>query len=108
MSKRSRKEDNAKTNLLLAIKTGKYIMGFNNILRAVVQKRVECIVMSSNYKPTYRKMLEYYSVLAGGVPILFYDATNRELGDLLEMKRRVGCMAIFDQGEADLIPSRGN
>jgi large subunit ribosomal protein L30e len=108
MSRRSKNEDNITSALMLAMKTGQFIVGFRKTLKAVVQKKARCIVVCSNYKPTHRKMLEYYSVLAGGIPILFHDATNRELGNLLEAKCMVGCIAILDQGEADLIPIKSN
>lgn len=108
MARRQNKGDKIATALPLAIKTGKYIIGFNKVVKSVIMKQVKCLVISSNFPSNKRKLLEYYSVLAGGIPIVFHEANNNELGNIIEKGHRIGCISILDQGEADLIPVKEN
>ncbi|AFN83086.1 60S ribosomal protein L30 [Encephalitozoon romaleae SJ-2008] len=107
MSGKSNKGDNVTSALLLAMRTGECIVGFKQAIKSVIMKRAKCLVISSNFPSTKRKQLEYYSVLAGGLPIIFHNANNEELGNITERGHRLGCISIIDQGEAELIPSRG-
>lgn len=108
MSRRQSKTDNMTTALPLAMRTGKYIVGFKRTIKSVITKQARCLVLSSNFPSTKRKQLEYYSVLAGGIPIIFHEANNTELGSIVEKGHRIGCISILDQGEADLIPVKAN
>lgn len=108
MSRRQAKSEGIVTALPLAIRTGKYILGFKRVIKSVITKQARCLIISSNFPSTRRKQLEYYSVLAGGVPIIFHEANNTELGNIIEKGYRVGCISILNQGEADLIPVKEN
>ncbi|CAD26669.1 60S RIBOSOMAL PROTEIN L30 [Encephalitozoon cuniculi GB-M1] len=107
MRGKSNKGDNVTSSLLLAMRTGKYIVGFKRAIKSVIMKKAKCLVISSNFPSTKRKLLEYYSVLAGGLPIIFHSANNEELGSITERGHRLGCISIIDQGEAELIPAKG-
>ncbi|KAH9411335.1 putative ribosomal protein [Ordospora pajunii] len=100
------KGDNVTSELLLAMKSGKYVAGFKSTLESVINRQAKCLVISSNFPATKKKQLEYYSVLAGGLPIIFHTANNNELGSITERGHRLGCISILDQGEADLIPAK--
>lgn len=108
MSRRQSKGDSMSVALPLAIRTGKYIIGFKRAIKSVIKKQTKCLIVSSNFPSTKRKQLEYYSVLAGGIPIIFHEANNTELGSIIEKGYRIGCISILDQGEADLIPVKEN
>lgn len=108
MSGKSNKGDNVTSALLLAMRTGKYILGFRKAIKSVIMKKAKCLVVASNFPATKRKQLEYYSVLAGGLPIIFHNANNEELGSITERGHRLGCISIIDQGEAELVAAKAD
>ncbi|EQB61272.1 60s ribosomal protein l30 [Vairimorpha apis BRL 01] len=96
MSRRYSKAVGLAASLPLVIKTGKYEMGF----------RTKCIVVASSLPAVKRKQLEYYCVLAGGIPMKFYEGSNNALSNMCELKYRTGVLSILHEGESDILTEK--
>lgn len=91
------------TQLPLAMRTGKYVVGFNQSLENVYKKSAKCVIVASNIPEDMRRQLEYYCVLANNIPMKFYEGGNNELSVLAGLKFRTSVITFLDQGEAELI-----
>lgn len=108
MSRRNSKLTGLAASLPLAIKTGKYDVGFRRSIMNIIQKKAKVVVIAGNYPVVKRKQLEYYCVLAGGIPIRFYEGSNNALANLCELPYRAGVISILDGGESDIINEKSN
>lgn len=91
------------SQLPLAMRTGKYVVGFNQSIENICQKSAKCVIVASNIPEDMRRQLEYYCVLASNIPMKFYEGSNNELSVLAGLKFRTSVITILDQGEADLV-----
>ncbi|KAI4291213.1 large subunit ribosomal protein L30e [Pancytospora philotis] len=101
MSKRVNKQTGLSVQLPLALRTGKYVVGFNKVIKSIIHKRSKCVVVSSNFPKMMRARLEYYCVLANHIPIKFYEGTNNELSVLSGFDFRASVISIIEPGEAE-------
>lgn len=106
MSKRVNKQAGLSAQLPLALRTGKYIVGYNKALTSIVRKQSKCVVVAGNLPKTMRARLEYYCVLANHIPIKFYEGNNNDLSVLSGFKFRASVISILDQGEAELVETQ--
>ncbi len=91
------------SQLQLAFNTGKCVVGFNTVIKSIIQNRAQCIAVSRNIPNTMCKKLEYYCALANNIPIKFVDGTKREFSALFGLKYNTCALAILDQGEAEIV-----
>lgn len=105
MSSKVTKTSTFNSQLPLAMRTGKYVVGFNESIESVYKKNSRCVIVASNIPEDMRRQLEYYCILANNIPIKFYEGTNNELAVLAGLKYRTSVISILDQGEADLVES---
>lgn len=89
--------------LPLAMKTGKYVLGYRQAMRLLRKNETKCLIISSNFPSVLRKKLEYYSMLLKDLPVTIYNGSNNDLAKLCELKHRIGVISILDEGEADLL-----
>ena len=108
MSRRYSKAVGLAASLSLVVKTGKYNIGFRSALKNIINKKAKCVIVSSSLPAVKRKQLEYYCVLAGGIPLKFYEGTNNALANLCELKYRTGVMTVLNVGESDLLTEKIN
>jgi large subunit ribosomal protein L30e len=106
MSRKTKKTTkNISSQLPLAIRTGKYCVGFKTTLDSLVNQQCKYLIITKNYPTLKRMQLEYYAVLGGKVPIYMFDGTNKDLANICGSEFRMGVISIIDDGEAELIPS---
>lgn len=103
MSRRYSKAVGLAASLPLVIKTGKYEMGFRSALMNIIRKKAKCIVVAASLPAVKRKQLEYYCVLAGGIPMKFYEGSNNALSNMCELKYRTGVLSVLHEGESDIL-----
>lgn len=108
MSKRVNKQVGLNMQLPLAMRTGKYVVGYNKALSSIINKKAKCVIVAANMPKMMRSRLEYYCVLADHTPIKFYEGSNNELSVLSGLKYRASVLSILDQGEADLVTIQNN
>lgn len=101
MSRKKSQKIGLASQLPLAVKTGKYVVGFKQALQALVRNQAKVIILASNIPKDMRRQIEYYCVLAKNTPIEFYAGNNNELNTLSGVGKRCSVISILDQGEAD-------
>ncbi|KAI5149677.1 large subunit ribosomal protein L30e [Enteropsectra breve] len=102
MSRKTSKQNNQSTQLALALRTGKYFVGYKKALKSLISGSAKCVVVASNFPKTERTRLEYYCGLAKNTPIKFYEGNNRELATAAKFNFLTSVITILDQGEAEL------
>ena len=108
MSKKIHNQSALATQLPLALKTGKYVIGYKQAIENVVEKKAKCLVIAKTLPKLMRNRLEYYSVLADSIPLKFYEGSNNELAMMCGLKYRASVICILDQGEAELVDMKDN
>lgn len=103
MSRKVNKQTGLSAQLPLAMRTGKYLVGYNKVIDSVIRHTAKCVVVASNLPKMMRSRLEYYCVLSNRTPIKFYEGNNNELSALVGLKCRASVISILDQGEAELV-----
>lgn len=108
MSKKVHNKSALATQLPLALKTGKYVMGFKQALKTVVDRSSKCLVISKSLPKMMRNRLEYYAALSNATAVKFYEGSNNDLAMICGLKYRAGVISVIDQGEASLVENKDN
>ena len=101
MTRKKQQKTGLAFQLPLAIKTGKYTVGFNQAIKSIVHKQTKCIILANNIPEHMRQKIEYYCALAQNTPIEYYSGSNNDLNILTGLNKRCSVISILDQGEAD-------
>lgn len=73
-------------------------LSINNLFLALL------VILSNNCPPLRRSEIEYYAMLAK-CGVHHYTGDNNDLGTACGKHFRVGCMAILDAGDSDIVRS---
>ncbi|KAK1347286.1 ribosomal protein L30 [Hamiltosporidium tvaerminnensis] len=103
MARKKKIVEGIATKLPLAIKTGKYTLGYKSALLSLLNQTAKILVIASNFPSTKRRLLEYYAMLADNTPICIYDGNNNELAKTCDKGFRIGVVSVLDVGEADML-----
>eukprot|EP00055_Hartaetosiga_balthica_P002531 m.4309 g.4309 ORF g.4309 m.4309 type:complete len:162 (+) comp2207_c0_seq1:1338-1823(+) len=102
--KKSKQGEGINAKLSLAIKSGKYVLGYKSTRKALRSGEAKLVILASN-TPTLRKSeLEYYALLSKTL-VEHYKNDNIALGTAVGRYHRVGVLAITDPGDSDIIMS---
>lgn len=101
MSKKKVQKTGLVSQLPLAIKTGKYTVGFEQAIKSLITKQAKTIILSNNVPEHMRRKIEYYCVLSKNTPIEFFTGNSNDLNTLSGVGKRCCVISILDQGEAD-------
>ncbi len=103
MAKKVTKQSGISSQLPLAMRSGKFAVGFKRTISNIVKNKAQCVIVAANMPEDMRRLLEYYCVLSKNTPMKFYEGSNNELSVLAGLKFRTSVITILDQGEADLV-----
>lgn len=103
--KKSKNQDNINSQLTLVMKSGKYVLGLKQTLKAIRSGKAKYVIISSNCPPLRKSEIEYYSMLAK-VDVHHYASNNTELGTACGRYFRVSMLAITDPGDSDIVPKQ--
>lgn len=62
------------------------------------------VILSNNFPSLRRSEIEYYAMLAK-CGVHHYSGNNNDLGAACGKMFRIGCMAVIDPGDSDIIKS---
>merc|ERR1712072_863582 len=101
--KKSKKgQDSISARLALAIKSGKYSMGYKSTLKLMRSGKAKLVLVSGNCPPLRRSELEYYAMLSK-TPVHLFSGSNVALGTAAGKLFRVGTLTIVDPGDSDIL-----
>ena len=92
------------SEIWLARKTGKVIMGVKNVRRLLLRgnEKPKLIILANNIDEGSRAELEYLAKLSQ-IPVLLYKDGSLQLGRALHKPFFVSAAAILDQGESSIL-----
>ena len=96
------KEQNLNSKINLVVKSGKFKIGYRNVIKTLRSGQAKLIMISNNCPAIRRTELEYYAVLAKS-DVHHYDGNNIELGTVLGKLFSVSAMVITDPGDSDIL-----
>jgi large subunit ribosomal protein L30e len=95
-------QDNVNSRLALAIKSGKYTLGYKSTVKSLRQGKAKLVIIAGNTPPLRKSELEYYAMLAK-VTVHHFQGGNNELGTACGKLFRVGVLTILDAGDSDIL-----
>ncbi len=101
MGKKTQKVDNFNAKISLAMKSGKFCLGFNQAMGTLRAGRAKVIVVASNCHPVKKAELEYYCMLSK-TPLHHYNGTNLDLGTACAKQFRTTVLAVTAVGDSDI------
>ncbi|ORD94087.1 RL30 [Enterospora canceri] len=106
MSRKKQQKSGLASQLPLAIKTGKYVVGFNQTLKSIIHEKAHCVILADNIPEHMRRRIEYYCVLANNTPIEYFPGDNNALNLLAGVSKRCSVISVLEQGEADFAENK--
>lgn len=88
----------------LAIKSGKYTLGYKSVVKSLRTGKAKLVIISSNTPVLRKSELEYYAMLSK-TPVFYFQGGNNELGTVVGKLFRVGTLSILDAGDSDILTS---
>ncbi|XP_004637558.1 60S ribosomal protein L30-like [Octodon degus] len=96
--------ESIKSRLQLLMKSGKYTLGYKQMLKMIRQGKEKLIVLANNCPALRKSETEYYAMLAR-IGVHHYSGNNIELGTTCRKYYRVCTLAIMDPGDSDIFRS---
>lgn len=90
--------------LQLVMKSGKVSLGLKTTINSLRVGKAKLVIISNNCPPLYKSFIEYYAMLSK-TGVHHYHGDNNDLGTACGKLFRVGCMAVIDPGDSDIIRS---
>eukprot|EP00919_Chromeraceae_sp_WS-2016_P063630 GHVR01150516.1.p1 GENE.GHVR01150516.1~~GHVR01150516.1.p1 ORF type:complete len:110 (+),score=22.94 GHVR01150516.1:39-368(+) len=106
MTKKAKKGSSESINarLQLVMKSGQSCLGYKNTLKSIRMGKAKLVILSSNTPALRKSEIEYYAMLAK-TGVHHFHGDNNELGTACGKYFRVGCLAVTDPGDSDIIKS---
>lgn len=103
VSKKQKKaQESINSRLALVVKSGKYVLGYKQTLKALRLNKAKLVIISSNCPPIRRSEVEYYAMLAK-TGVHHYTGNNIDLGTACGKLFKASVLAIKDPGDSDII-----
>merc|ERR1711957_28732 len=96
------KEANVNSKLNLVIKSGKFMIGYRNTIKAMRRGEAKLIIIANNCPAIRRTELEYYAALCGSA-VHNFEGNNLELGTACGKLFAVSSLIISDPGDSDIL-----
>merc|ERR1712187_380577 len=103
VSKKMKKQgENINQKLQLVVKSGKIVLGVRQTLKTIRTAKARMVVVSKNCPALRKSELEYYCMLSK-THLHCYEGSNTDLGTACGKYFRVGCLAITNAGDSDIL-----
>lgn len=100
--KSKKNSDLMNAKLALAIKSGKYTLGYKSTIKSIRQGKAKMIIIAANTPVLRKSELEYYAMLSK-TSVYYFQGGNNELGTACGKLFRVGVLSILDAGDSDIL-----
>ncbi|XP_054707440.1 60S ribosomal protein L30-like [Uloborus diversus] len=100
--KQKKAMESINSRLALVMKSGKYVLGNKQTLKALRQGKAKLVIIANNTPPLKKSEIEYYAMLAK-TGVHHYSGSNIELGTACGKYFRVCALSITDPGDSDII-----
>ncbi|KAL3316037.1 60S ribosomal protein L30 [Cichlidogyrus casuarinus] len=104
VTKKTKALESINGRLAMVMKTGKAALGVKSSIVTLRKGSAQLIIIANNTPPLRRTEIEYYAMLAK-CGVHNYNGDNTELGSACGKYFGIGCMAITDAGDSDIVRS---
>ncbi|XP_059028411.1 large ribosomal subunit protein eL30-like [Mustela lutreola] len=87
------------SKLQLIMKSGKFVLGYNQTLKMIRHGKVKLVILANNCPALRKSEIEYYAMLAQ-TGVHNYSGNNIELGTAGGKSYRVCMLAIMEPGDS--------
>lgn len=94
--------DSVNSKLSLAIRSGKYTLGYKSTVKALRRGKSKLVIIAGNTPVLRKSELEYYAMLSK-TSVYYFQGGNNELGTACGKLFRVGVLSILDAGDSDIL-----
>lgn len=107
LSRKKTKEFDVNSNIRVAFKTGKFILGKNQVLRYLRDNSFKMIITSNNCPEELLTQLNYYnSLLKDKIYIHNYKGSSWDLGLTCAKPYMISVIGVVNEGDSDLLSLR--
>ena len=85
-----------------AAQTGNVVLGLNEALKTVEQKKAKLVVLAANAPPAAVTAIET-AAQAGRIPVYRYQGKNTELGPACGKPYSVAVLTVVEAGDSDVL-----
>ena len=104
LSRKKKKEFDVDTNLKVAMKTGKFIFGKNQVLKHLRNESFKMIILSNNCPVVLEKQLYYYiSLMKEKNYIHRYKGSSWDLGLACAKPYMISIIGVVHEGDSDIL-----
>ncbi|CAI5438534.1 unnamed protein product [Caenorhabditis angaria] len=96
--------ENINSRLSMVMKTGKYVLGYKQTLKSLLNGKAKLVILANNTPPLRKSEIEYYAMLAK-TGVHHYNGNNIELGTACGRLFRVCTLAVTEAGDSDIVLS---
>ena len=104
MGKKAKVSENMQQKLQLAVRSGKFRVGFKLAKKQLRNGTSKLMIIANNCPAIRNTELEYLAIL-GGSKVIHFEGNNVELGTVCQRLHRVCVMTIQDAGDSDILTS---
>lgn len=88
--------------LQTASRTGQVIYGAKEVIKLVLHGKAKLVVLAANTPPDIKRDINYYAKLSK-IPVVLFDGTSIELGNIIGRPHSVTALAIVDPGQSRIL-----
>jgi len=102
VKKQKKAQEGINSRLSLVMKSGKYTLGTNSVLKSLRSGKSKLVIISQNCPPLRKSEIEYYAMLAKA-GVHHYSGNSLDLGTACGKYFGVSVLSITDPGDSDII-----
>ena len=104
LSRKKKKEFDVDTNLKVAMRTGKFVYGKNQVLRHLRNESFKMIIMANNCPTELEKQLNYYvSLMKDKIYLYRYKGSSWDLGLACAKPYMISIIGVVQEGDSEIL-----
>ena len=104
LSRKKKKEFDVDTNLKVAMRTGKFIYGKNQVLKHLRNESFKMIIIANNCPTELDKQLNYYvSLMKDKIFIHRYKGSSWDLGLACAKPYMISIIGVVQEGDSEIL-----
>ncbi len=104
LSRKKKKEFDVDTNLKVAMRTGKFIYGKNQVLKHLRNESFKMIIMANNCPTELEKQLNYYvSLMKDKIYLYRYKGSSWDLGLACAKPYMISIIGVVQEGDSEIL-----
>jgi large subunit ribosomal protein L30e len=85
-----------------ASRTGQVVYGAREVTKLVLHGKAKLVILAANAPPEIKRDISYYAKLSK-VPVLIFEGTNIELGNIIGRPHSIAVLAVIDPGQSRIL-----